>query len=40
VEELRCPPGTRPSTHRCTKAERKKGCRDYGAPDGRGCSNF
>lgn len=40
VPELRCPPGTRPSTHRCTKEERKRGCKDYGAPDGRGCSNF
>jgi len=39
---LRCPPGSHPSTHRCTKAERKKGCKDYAANDGtgRGCSNF
>ena len=40
VPELRCPPGTHPSTHRCTKEERKRGCKDYGAGDGRGCSNF
>lgn len=42
IAPLNCPPGTHPSTHRCTKAERKKGCKDYGANDGtgRGCSNF
>lgn len=41
-DQLRCPPGTHPSTHRCTKEERKRGCKDYGANDGtgRGCSNF
>lgn len=38
--QLRCPPGTRPSTHRCTKEERKRGCKDYGAGNGLGCSNF
>lgn len=38
---LHCPPGTHPSTHRCTKEERRnKGCRDYGGPNGTGCSNF
>jgi hypothetical protein len=39
---LVCPPGTHPSTRRCTKEERRKGCKDYGANDGtgRGCSNF
>lgn len=39
-EELRCPPGTHESTHRCTAEERKRGCKDYGGPAGRGCSNF
>ncbi|MBX7143146.1 MAG: hypothetical protein K1X79_01725 [Oligoflexia bacterium] len=39
-DQLHCPPGTHPSTHRCTKEERKRGCKDYGAGDGRGCSNF
>lgn len=42
IAPLNCPPGTHPSTHRCTKEERKRGCKDYGANDGtgRGCSNF
>ena len=37
---LHCPPGTHPSTHRCTKEERRRGCKDYGGPNGQGCSNF
>lgn len=39
-QELHCPPGTHPSTHRCTSEERRRGCKDYGAGNGQGCSNF
>lgn len=39
-EEWHCPPGSHPSTHRCTKEERKRGCKDWGGPNGQGCSNF
>jgi hypothetical protein len=39
-QTLHCPPGTHPSTHRCTNEERKRGCKDYGAANGQGCSNF
>jgi hypothetical protein len=35
-----CPPGTHLSTHRCTDQERKRGCKDYGGPNGQGCTNF
>jgi hypothetical protein len=39
-QTLHCPPGTHPSTHRCTQEERHRGCKDYGGPNGQGCSNF
>lgn len=34
-----CPPGFRPSERKCTKKERKHGCKDIRLPGGLGCVN-
>ncbi len=32
-----CPPGFRPSENKCSKEERKRGCKDMRLPGGLGC---
>lgn len=38
--EEQCPAGFHLSTKRCTNEERRRGCKDIGLSNGRGCRNF